>query len=142
LLNKIDYKLVKLITFWSDNTEAESNVNVKEAKKVNLALEEKKRQFDESQSRKVREQDVARTSKIENEVMKIAGNLYLQAQMPSTTPEKRADLMNQIDAIAKRVEAKYPPIKPETTGPTVGTVTGGYKFKGGDPADKNNWEKV
>jgi len=42
LLNKIDYKLVKLITFWSDNTEAESNVNVKEAKKVNLALEEKK----------------------------------------------------------------------------------------------------
>ena len=25
--------------------------------------------------------------------------------------------------------------------PPVGTVKGGYMFKGGDPADKNNWEK-
>lgn len=25
--------------------------------------------------------------------------------------------------------------------PSVGTVDSGYKFKGGDPADKNNWEK-
>jgi hypothetical protein len=32
--------------------------------------------------------------------------------------------------------------KPEgLSGPKVGTVEGGYKFKGGDPADKNNWEK-
>jgi hypothetical protein len=26
--------------------------------------------------------------------------------------------------------------------PAVGTVQDGYKFKGGNPADKNNWEKV
>ena len=26
--------------------------------------------------------------------------------------------------------------------PAVGTVMEGYKFKGGDPSDKNNWEKV
>ena len=26
--------------------------------------------------------------------------------------------------------------------PAVGTVKDGYKFKGGNPADKNNWEKV
>jgi len=34
--------------------------------------------------------------------------------------------------------------KPTTTpnAPAVGTVKDGYKFKGGNPADKNNWEKV
>lgn len=32
--------------------------------------------------------------------------------------------------------------KGDGTAPTVGTVMDGYKFKGGDPADKNSWEKV
>lgn len=31
---------------------------------------------------------------------------------------------------------------PSSSGPQVGTVEGGYRFKGGNPADKSNWEKV
>lgn len=34
------------------------------------------------------------------------------------------------------------PMKPATQGPTVGTVEGGYRFKGGDPAKAESWEKV
>ena len=31
---------------------------------------------------------------------------------------------------------------PPAAAPKVGTVEGGYRFKGGDPADQSNWEKV
>ena len=30
----------------------------------------------------------------------------------------------------------------KTAGPSIGEVRGGYKFKGGDPANKANWEKA
>ena len=32
--------------------------------------------------------------------------------------------------------------KEKISSPPVGAVDSGYKFKGGDPSDKNNWEKV
>ena len=33
------------------------------------------------------------------------------------------------------------PATPQTDAPKVGTVVDGYKFLGGDPSDKNNWEQ-
>jgi hypothetical protein len=32
--------------------------------------------------------------------------------------------------------------KPPAEGPKVGAIEQGYRFKGGNPADKNSWEKV
>jgi hypothetical protein len=39
-------------------------------------------------------------------------------------------------AVEKRRDAA------KNKGPAVGTVQQGYRFKGGNPSDKNNWEKV
>jgi hypothetical protein len=35
-----------------------------------------------------------------------------------------------------------PPAQKPSTGPAVGKVEDGYRFKGGNPADSKNWEKV
>ena len=49
--------------------------------------------------------------------------------------EQRAELTKSM-----RSSTTAPAAKPAA--PTVGTVKDGYKFKGGDPADAKNWEKV
>lgn len=46
----------------------------------------------------------------------------------------------------KRMGMGLPPLQQQTGGgsaaPKVGEVRKGYRFKGGNPADRNNWEKV
>lgn len=46
--------------------------------------------------------------------------------------------------VPAKASAIAPPAKPATTAgvPMVGTVVKGYRFKGGDPSKKENWEKA
>jgi hypothetical protein len=51
-----------------------------------------------------------------------------------------------LPAVAGRGETKrtrhVPVESPSTKAPAVGDVLGGYRFKGGNPSSKSNWEKV
>jgi hypothetical protein len=76
-----------------------------------LALEERKRQFNESELRKIREKDVDRSNKIENAIAKRVGNIDLQLQMPNIKPEVEADLLRRRNDIVKQVQAEYPSVK-------------------------------
>jgi hypothetical protein len=78
-----------------------------------LALEERKRQFNESELRKIREKDVDRSTKIETAIAKRVGNIDLQLQMPNIKPEVEADLLRRRNAIVKQVQAEYPSVKPD-----------------------------
>jgi len=78
-----------------------------------LALEERKRQFNENQLRLIREKDVARADKIETQIAKRVGNIDLQLQNPKLKPEEEAALQAKRNAIVKQVQAEYPLIKPE-----------------------------
>lgn len=67
-------------------------------------------------------------------------NYKMQARIaddPSKKPEARAKAQEIMNAIERRNG-----IIDSSGGPTVGSVQEGFRFKGGNPADKNNWEKV
>lgn len=78
-----------------------------------LALEEKKRQFNESELRKIREKDVDRAAKIETAIAKRTAMIDMQLQNPKLKPEDEAALQARRNAIVKQVQAEYPSVKPE-----------------------------
>jgi hypothetical protein len=67
---------------------------------------------------------------------------------PRTPTEARKAALRVVYDINQKAIAKYPDLlqrleqSKTASGPTIGTVQDGYRFKGGDPAQANNWEKV
>jgi len=67
-------------------------------------------------------------------------NYKMQARIaddPTKKPEARARAQEIMTTIERRNG-----IIDSSGGPAIGSVQEGFRFKGGNPADKNNWEKV
>ena len=110
----------------ADNRAARAQSASQHADNKNLALEERKRQFNEEQLRKIRQNDVDRANKIETAIAKRTGNIDLQLQSSKLKPEVEADLLRRRNEIVKQVQAEYPPVKSE-----------GAKFLGFEPSTKS-----
>lgn len=52
------------------------------------------------------------------------------------------DFIANEPAIKKWSQVQQPGAAPAKAAPTPGTIESGYRFKGGNPADPNSWEKV
>ena len=58
-------------------------------------------------------------------------------------PMAGTELQTAIFDLAREIQTKvYGAASTRTNAPAVGTISGGYRFKGGDPNDQNNWEKI
>lgn len=83
--------------------------------------------------------------------------LRQESNLPETSPfqkkavERLKEIDKERDKLEERIAREYPrvpslksnePVAPSAGSITAGQVVDGYKFKGGDPNSKNNWEKV
>lgn len=70
--------------------------------------------------------------------------LYRQAAASLGDPTVPNAQKKAAIAVIRRIQQQYADRAGVDTakGPAVGTIKGGYRFKGGNPADKNSWEPV
>jgi len=89
-----------------------------------------------------RERNALARQKLLNDDMMYAG--ARMAYVNATDPAKKAEALRKMKEI-ERLNGIVDEGEPAPAGkpaPAVGTVMQGYRFKGGNPADRNNWEKV
>jgi hypothetical protein len=77
----------------------------------------------------------------ENPLVTAATKYYFENQM---IPQFKKDFPTVGDYLKSQGLTPHANVgsSPSTNAPQVGTMKDGYRFKGGNPADKNNWEKV
>jgi hypothetical protein len=76
-----------------------------------LAREERTRQFNEEQLRKIRQNDVDLANKIEAAIAKRTAMIDMSLQSSKLKPEEEAALLARRNAIVKQVRAEYPSAK-------------------------------
>ncbi len=85
-------------------------------------------------------QDVAELRTLQANLQKQAENYIL----PKPQRDAAAAQLDRVNAKLAEMAGVGSPAVPTgpSAAPAVGTMMQGYRFKGGNPADKNNWEKV
>lgn len=84
-------------------------------------------------------QDLAELKTLQANLQKQVENILL----PKPQRDAAATQLNQVNArIAQMAGLDGATAPTGGAAPAVGTIMQGYRFKGGNPADKNNWEKV
>ena len=91
-----------------DAAAARAQTAAIQAQNVALAREERVRQFNEEQLRKLRQNDVDLANKIETAIAKRTGQIDMQLQNSKLKPEEEAALLARRNAIVKQVRAEYP----------------------------------
>jgi hypothetical protein len=74
------------------------------------------------------------SSRVTNEMLSRADNI-VRGQGFGVSPQATLTGLSYLKQLMQSLELP-------AQGPKLGTVEDGYQFKGGDPADKNNWKKL
>jgi len=97
----------------ADNRAARALTAAGQAQTAALAREEKIRQFNETELRKMREKEIDRAAKIEAAIAKRTGNIDVLLQKSKFKPGEEAELLRRRNEIVKQVKAEYPSARPE-----------------------------
>ena len=76
---------------------------------------------------------------IEAATKMLTGNI---ANMTKDPTQLQDEIFTLAEKIRNVVYGSTPSTGGSSTGPAVGTESGGFRFKGGDPADRNNWQEI